>query len=147
MRITLLACFLLFSVYVSAQCIPDTSITHNQPGFYPDTITNLPHAHIGAAYATTIQFKVKADTTFSGIPVPIDSINVQNVTGLPTGFTYLCTPSNCSFPGGSNGCIYLQGPAPTSAMIGTYPIVVQVIAYGTVLGQATSLPANITGYT
>ncbi len=142
----LLFCLLVSTNFVNAQCTPDTSITHNDPGVYPDTITGLPHAYVGVNYATTIQLKVLADTVIGGFTVPVDSIVVNGVTGLPAGFTYLCTPSGCSFPGGSDACILLQGPAPTGNMTGTYPLVVQVTAYGVVFGTPTNVPANITGY-
>jgi hypothetical protein len=141
-----LFCLQFISIFSFAQCVPDTNVTHNVPGIYPDTIANLPHASVGQAYATTIQFKVKTDTVYLGLNVPIDSINILNVTGLPAGFSYTCTPSNCSFPGGSDACVYLQGPAPTAAMINTYPIVVSIRAFGVVLGTPTHLDADITGY-
>jgi hypothetical protein len=144
--ITLLLAFTLMSVITNAQCVPDTSITHNVPGIYPDSATGLPHSMVGFPYSTTIQLKVKADTIYLGFTVPIDSVVVTNVTGLPAGYSYSCTPSNCSFPGGSDACILLQGPAPTSGMIGSYPIQVQVVAHGTVLGSPASIPANINSY-
>lgn len=148
MRVLTILSFLFIAYFSStAQCVPDTSITHNVTGMYPDIATGLPHAAVGQPYATTIQLKVLVDTVYLGITVPIDSVNINNVTGLPAGFSYSCTPSNCSFPGGSDACIYLQGNAPTSQMIGTYPIIVEVTAYGVLLGTPTNLPANITGYT
>jgi hypothetical protein len=142
---TVLAVLIFAINYSFAQCVPDTNITHNVPGFYPDTVTNLPHAHVGVAYATTIQFKVKADTLFLGTTVAIDSINVNGVNGLPPGFNFTCTPAGCSFPGGSDGCVYVYGPAPTA--MGNYPITVAITAYGRPGGIPFSLNADITGYT
>ena len=144
--ITLFFVLLVSTFNISAQCVPDTSITHNVAGMYPDKVVGLPHASVGQPYSTTIQLKVLVDTVYLGFTVPIDSINIDNVTGLPSGFTFSCTPVNCSFPGGSDACILLQGTAPTSQMIGTYPIVVEVTAYGVFLGTPTNLPANVTGY-
>lgn len=147
MRILSLLLFLFLTAdFATAQCVPDTSITHNDPGVYPDTITGLPHSYVGVAYATTIQIKVLTDTVVGGLTVPVDSIVVNGVSGLPSGFTYVCTPSSCSFPGGSDACIYLQGLPPTGAMVGSYPIIVQVTAYGVLFGTPTNVPANITGY-
>ena len=146
MRIFVLLFVFLFSGLIAqAQCVPDTSITHNDPGIYPDTITNLPHAHPGIAYQTTIQFKILADTFYMGFNVPIDSVNILSVGPLPPSFNYLCTPSSCSFPGGSDACVLLTGN-PTTGTIGTYPLVVQVKAYGTLLGTPVNLTSNITGY-
>ncbi len=128
-----------------AQCVPDTSITHNDPGVYPDSATNLPHAIVGIPYSTVIQLKVLTDTTTMigpiTVPVTIDSIIATNITGLPPGYVYNCTPPTCVFLGGSDACILLQGPAPTPQDIGTvYPIHVAVTVYGHVTGTGTTLP-------
>ena len=48
-------CLLFFSAASQAQCIPDTSITHNVPGAYPDTVQNLPHAVVAIPYSADIQ--------------------------------------------------------------------------------------------
>src|SRR6185369_9269350 len=97
------------------------------PGTYPDS---LPHATVGNAYSETLQVRVLTDTVIIVLGTPVtatvDSILVESVSGLPSGFSYTCTPSNCHFPGGSNGCVLLQGTAPTIGMVGTYPIVVYI---------------------
>jgi len=128
-----------------AQCVPDTSITHNDPGVYPDSATNLPHSIVGIPYNTTIQLKVLTDTTTMigpiTVPVTIDSIISTNITGLPPGYTYNCTPTNCVFLGGSDACILLQGPAPTPPEVGmVYQIHVEVMVYGHITGTGTTLP-------
>jgi hypothetical protein len=140
--LTLLAAsFCGFAAY--SQCIPDTSITHNDPGVYPDSATNLPHAVVGLPYNTTIQLKVLTDTTALGFPVTIDSIKTTSVTGFPNGYTYSCTPSTCVFLGGSDACILLQGPAPTPPEVGMiYQIHVAVLVYGHITGTGTSLPSQ-----
>ncbi|MCX6291919.1 MAG: T9SS type A sorting domain-containing protein [Bacteroidetes bacterium] len=130
-----------FGVRCFSQCAIDTAITHNVPGIYPDSVTGLPHAVVGDPYSTVIQMKVIHDTTVIvlGTPQPatIDSVDITNVTGLPTGFTYSCNPTSCHFPGGSDACITLQGPAPVSGMVGVYPITVFITTYGKVLGFST----------
>ena len=75
--------FILFAanIYVSGQCTPDSSITHNDPGIYPDTIVNLPHATIGLAYVASIQINVITDTVYLGFTVPVDSVVIDNVIG------------------------------------------------------------------
>jgi hypothetical protein len=130
---------LFFSGSSFAQCVPDASIT--QSGVYPDS---LPHAYVGVPYSTDIQFRVPVDTTYMGLPAIITSIDVTNVTGLPVGFTYSCTPSGCSFPGGSNGCMLLQSANPIAA--GTYPIIVEMTVYGTIFGSPQSIPATNDNY-
>ena len=73
------------------QCIPDTSITHNVNGIYPDTLTGLPHATVGVPYSTVIQIKVIRDTTYNGAPAQVNTFTITGVTGLPTGWSYTCT--------------------------------------------------------
>ena len=128
------AAFMLLSFSGYTQCVPDSSVTHNNSGIYPDSATGLPHAFVGAAYSSVIYFFVPTDTTYLGLPVTITSINVTAVTGLPPGFSYTCTPSSCVFPGGTNGCVLIQGPAPTTGMIGSYPIVVELDIHGVLSG-------------
>lgn len=114
---------------LNAQCVPDPTIT--TPGIYPDSATGLAGGTVGIAYNEVIQARVPVDTLFLGQTVLITSIDVDNVTGLPPGITYTCTPASCSFPGGSNGCMLLSG-TPTTA--GVYPLDVTLTANGTLLG-------------
>ena len=138
--------FLLSNLITSGQCIPDTSITHNNPGNYPDSITGLPHASVGISYSTVIQTRILTDSTVGPFHAFVDSIVIDDVTGLPTGFTYSCYPINCSFPGGSNACILLQGSPPTIPMIGTYPLVVHTTIYYKISGTPQNLVDNNNDY-
>lgn len=102
----------LFSVAQSyAQCTPNTSIT--TPGISPDSATGLSPAVTGQLYTQIMQIKVPLDTvTMIGpipVTVPIVSIELLAFTGLPAGLTYSCNPANCTFPGGSNGCVAITG--------------------------------------
>ena len=139
----------MVSINSFGQCTPDTSI--HEPGIYPDSATGLPHAIVGIAYSTVIQLKVITDTTvvIGGIPFPatVDSIIINSVTGLPTNYNYLCYPGNCHFMADSNACILLYGPAPDITMVGqTFPLSVNVTAYGHLGATAASLPANVSKY-
>lgn len=129
---------LLLSVIASysgfSQCVPDTSITHNIPGIYPDSTAGLPHAIVGTAYVSDLQISVPANTTYAGQNVVIDSVRVVSVVGLPSGFTYSCTPSNCIFLGGQTSCVQITGNAPTAGMIGAYPLDVNLKVSGRLLG-------------
>ncbi len=130
------------AIHASAQCVPDVSIT--QPGIYPDTTTNLPVGTAGVFYSTDIQLKVITDTFASGFNVDVVNITINSVSGLPAGFSYTCTPANCVFPGGSNGCIRLFG---TNATPGTYDLTVNVTLNGLVFGSfPVSQAATIEGY-
>lgn len=137
---------LAFSTLSFAQCVPDSSFTHNVYGIYPDSATGLPPAYVGVAYSTVMYVYVPVDTTYLSQPATIVSIQVTNVTGLPAGFSYTCTPSNCIFPGGSNACILIQGLAPTTGMIGTYPIQVDLLISGIVSGIPLTLQDNNDNY-
>ena len=144
MRKTLLILVMLIggAIQASAQCVPDASIT--QPGIYPDTTTNLPAGTAGVFYSSDIQLKVITDTFAMGFNVDVVDITVNSVSGLPAGFSYSCTPSNCVFPGGSNGCIRLFG---TNATPGTYDLTVNVTFNGLVFGSfPVSQPSTILGY-
>jgi hypothetical protein len=151
MRPHLFALALLFLFAVSersaGQCTPDPVATGGIPGIYPDSLTGIPHATVGIPYSTVFQIKVPVDTTYLGLPAIIDSINVTGVTGLPSGFSYACNPGSCSFPGGSDGCFVLEGSAPTSGQIGSYPLIVNLMVYGRVLGVPQSLPSSNDNYT
>ncbi len=131
----------------SAQCTPDTSITHNVPGIYPDTLVGLPHSYVGVPYMTDIQVKVFTNTTYMGVPATIDSLVVISVAGLPPGFGYSNTPSSGVFPGGSDACILLSGAAPSAGIVGVYPLTVNLTVYGKVFGVPQSIPQAVTGYT
>lgn len=120
-----------------AQCVPDPSYT--VPGIYPDSATGLPHAIVGQPYLTDMQLRILTDTIYLGLPAIIDSIRVTGVTGIPAGFSYSCTPSRCTFPGGSNACLQITGAAPTAGMVGVYPLIVNLTIFGRVLGVPQSL--------
>jgi hypothetical protein len=104
------------TVNAIGQCVPNTSIT--TPGIFPDSATGLNSAVVGQAYNQVIQVRVPTDTVvvIAGSPqtVTINSITVLSFTNLPPGLTYTCTPSNCIFPGGTNGCVEISGTPTTS---------------------------------
>lgn len=121
-----------------AQC-PNASIT--TPGFYPPA-DQLAPIERGMPYNETVQINVPAsfDTTvppFGTVTVTIDSVNVSSITGAPANITYSCSPSSCTFNGGSAGCITFSGT--TNDPAGQYPLSVSITAYVTVplLGQQT----------
>lgn len=110
-------------------CTPNQNLT--EPGIYPDSAQGLPHACHNASYATDIQIVMPTDTTtdvpgFGTLTLNINYFQIDSVSGLPPGFDYVCNPSNCRFPGGSNGCINLFGPELGTSGVGDYPLVVYV---------------------
>lgn len=129
MKQILPAMALFFAAHLAqAQCTPDPSAT--SPGIYPNFVENLDPATVGVAYSETITIVVPADTTVEVIPgfpttVPINNIKVNNVLGLPSGFSYACNPSSCIFPGGSTHCAVITGTA-TAGQEGTYALGIAV---------------------
>lgn len=140
-------CIFFFSFYADAQqCTPNTSIT--QPGIYPDSATGLPSGVVNDPYMQDLQLRVPADTTVEIIPgfpttVPITSVQLNSLTGLPAGLTYTCNPANCTFPGGSNGCVLISG---TPTVAGIYPLTAIVTTTATFIGQPILQTDTLTYY-
>lgn len=116
---------------LNAQCTPDGQYT--QAGIYPDSATNFLPACVGQTYTQLITNVVPLDTCAQILPAPfpcttlaMDSIVLDNVTGLPPGLTFACNGNNCSYLGGTTGCAIITG-TPTTA--GTYNMVFNVSAY------------------
>ncbi len=132
-----------FTYTATVQCNPDPQYT--TIGFHPDTLTGLPVACENLLYDQTITIVVPSDTTlnippFGPITIPLDSIILGTVTGLPAGITTECqTPSCTIYPQTSSAsCLKLTGtPAPGSS--GTYTLLIPYTAHVTVLGSPTSL--------
>lgn len=149
MKQTLLAFVLILSIGFKSwsQCTP-TWPTGGGAGISPDSATNLPHALEGLAYDATIQFKAPLDTTYLGFPVVIDSITIDNVTGLSaipniSPFTYVPNPASGVFPGGSVGCINITG-TPSIGSNGTYNLGVDVTASAHFQGSTQTIIQSYT---
>lgn len=127
-KLLLLIPFLVASLYASAQCVPDTSI--HEVGMHPNY---FPDGKATEAYSQVFQFKFPADTTVDPIgTIAIDSVIVDSVGGLPSGYGYQCSSPRCSYAGGANGCVTVSGTTNTP---GDYDVVIRLIAYGTFAGQ------------
>lgn len=132
MKKTLLISTFAFSVFfANAQCSPDPQFT--AAGIYPDSSTGLAPAYVGQLYNQNITIITPTDTTveYLGqiINVTIDNIDLTNVTGLPSSFSYTCDPPNCSFPGGTIKCAELSSAAPASSEIGSHQIIFETKSY------------------
>ncbi|MBL4577914.1 MAG: T9SS type A sorting domain-containing protein [Flavobacteriales bacterium] len=134
-------------------CTPDSQYVTS--GFYPDSATGLPGAPAGQPYSTVITIVVPIDSLFDFGPplglmtVTFDSLNVQDNTGdgialngLPPGFTYVCNPPGCSFPGGTSGCLLIMG-TPSIGDTGIYNLVIENDAYVLELVPSGNPPANM----
>lgn len=141
-----------FCLFILTESVCAQVCTPSLPGPYgaivPDTTTNLPVANVGTAYNTAIQVYVPHDTLTPPLTssVPVQDFKLTNITGLPAGFSYSCTPSNCTFPGGTAACVTIQGNAPTTALVGTYPLAIFITAHLMVLGFPIPYPDTIFAY-
>ncbi len=115
--------FLGISVAMS-QCTPDPAFTN--PGIYPDSASNLPHGYAGVNYQTVMTCVIPADTNISGFTVQIDSIGIQSLTGLPTGFNFTPNRPSGFWPGGTSGCVLIAGQNDT---VGVYPLSISLMGY------------------
>lgn len=154
MKKTLLSLMSTFAVtlLMAQNCTPDGAFT--AVGVYPDSATNMAVAYVGQAYSQTITVIAPADTCVEIIPgfpctsVPIDSIVVESVTGLPPGFTIMAenfSNLNFQFPGGTTSCMIVQG-TPQPGDEGTYPILVSGTSYATIAGLQQSQPYSVDYY-
>lgn len=138
---------------INAQnCVPNG--TYTAPGVYPDSATGLAPAYVGVPYSETITTVTPVDTCIVLIfppctAIPIDSVVIDNFTGLPAGFNVKSMNENnlnFVFPGGSTSCIIITGTA-TSGQEGSYPLTVSGLSWATVFGVPASQPFNVDYYT
>ncbi len=115
------ACISIFLInsFVNAQCTPDLSIVNT--GVYPAI---LPDARVGQTYAEILQFHVTKDTMvtipiFGTTKANVDSFTIVQVNGIPNGMSFQCNTTNCTIPGGGNGCADIKG---TPTQKGVYPL-------------------------
>ena len=98
-------------------------------GVIPDTIQNFPPAVQNEFYTSDLNFKVPADATLVSSLAPagstIQSFTVTSVSGLPTGLSYVCNNSNCTYNGGANGCANVYG---TPTVTGVFPVTINISA-------------------
>jgi hypothetical protein len=126
MKKLLLSTFVLFVTIISAsaQCTP--AVVGNA-GVYPDSATNFNHAFRNQPYEQIITIKVPQDTSAAGQTIVFDHFKLDQLTGLPTGLSYACSPSNCEFPAGTSSCAVITGT--TADPVGIYPLVIKVTPY------------------
>jgi hypothetical protein len=142
---SLLIGLLLFSfvVQLKAQCVPTLSGTDFVA--VPDTLQNLPVAYFPSSYEATVQMYIPTDTFVDmlNLVLPLDSLFITGITGLPVSFEYEVYPSAGPIPGGSPICLQITNPSVYVEVEGVHPLLIHVLAW------SVGLPANgdITGYT
>ena len=113
-----------------AQC--GTIMVNSSTLQYPDTITNLPTAIKYNSYITTIQLYCTGQ---------FGDLNLNSITGLPSGFTYSTYPTSGVINSNNSGCLIIQS-SNVSAAIGTYSIVINA----TVIVLGMPFTVQILGY-
>lgn len=136
-----------------SQCTPDAaSVAGITFGIAPQ---ELPLITPNVAYDGVMTIKVPASATagelgvteVNGITVPantpinITSVEVTNIQNLPNGLSYDCNPTDCTFLGGTLGCISINGTI-TSVGTGFYDLTFDLIGNGSVSIFGQNLPVN-----
>lgn len=139
-----LAAFITGTSLSFGQCNPDPQFT--TIGFHPDSATGLAIGCEGVPYTQVITIVSIVDTTvnvppFGPITIPIDSVIIDGVIGLPAGLTYDCEMPGCTWYPGTNAtsCIQFTG-TPGAGSSGDYPVVINYTAHFTLLGSPQSFP-------
>jgi len=110
--------FCCSGLMAQAQCTPDVSYT--SAGYYPDS---LPIALVDTPYLGVIDVRTPPKDIAS--PAILDSVVIDSVTGLPSGFSYACSAPGCIFLPDTNECIAITGTA-DSSQLGIYPLTVYI---------------------
>jgi len=123
--------FSVLLAYSQNGCTPDSQ--YQGGGIYPSADVGLSNATINQPYSENITIITPADTAVDIPPLgpivaDIISIELTNVTGLPSSFSYACDPVSCDFPGGTIKCAELYSTNVTDA-VGFYPITFECIAH------------------
>jgi len=142
-------------IIVNAQCVPNPIYQDSLFGLWPDTIQNLPNATITLNYNTVLQLKtpitvdevVDQPVDVGGLTLdltgwPVDSLKLVNVIGLPSGITWSCDNSNCSWLGDDVGCIELFG---TPTVGGVYDLTFQIDGFITLGNMGVMSVSGATG--
>ncbi len=133
----------LVSVELSfAQCTPNLS----GPDFeaVPDTIVNLPTVYYPSNYEATIQMYIPTDTFVEALNLvlPLDSLFITGISGLPVTFNWQVYPTAGPIPGGTPICLQITNPFVYQEEEGMHDLFIHVTAW------SVGIPANgdITGY-
>jgi len=151
----------LFSQQEGSPCNPDPTLQDSVYVIIPDCTIgdNLPQAYSGQNYTAVIQIKTPEkvgdviDSAFVDLGLPtgpvdvsnvvVDSISIVSVTGLPTGISYECSSSNCSFPGDAVGCVAVGG---VTSDVGVHPINISINGYISFFGSVYDLYGTLGDY-
>ncbi len=126
----LLTLFVFTCSAISAQCTIDT--TNRNTGFTPGTPAVV---RPGVAYTQTAQVYVPPTYAVTGgFSYIVDSLHIDRLSGMPSGFSYILNPPTGTVLGGQNGAICYSGT--TNDTVGPYPITF----YGDIYTNAGLIP-------
>ncbi|MBP7274052.1 MAG: T9SS type A sorting domain-containing protein [Saprospiraceae bacterium] len=133
-----------FKASVNAQCTPDITYQDSTFGVYPKPQSasnpnggiNIP-ACINEPYLFVFTVVVPNTVVINGISVPVDSIRIDSLRGLPIGLQYACNPSSCVFQKNTLDCIVINGTPTNSNTVGDYDLT--VFGKGFTLGQGINI--------
>jgi hypothetical protein len=116
----------LFSIQTifAAGCTIDSTNTQ----FFSPRPDSIPCIERGVAYTQIIQINIPSSIDigpFVGFPagiiiLTVDSMQIDSLTGFPTGLLYELNPASGHFLGGDNGCSQVSGT--TNDPTGNYPL-------------------------
>lgn len=127
MKKFLLALLVVFGAVnlANAQCTPGEEFGN---GIYPDTTTNFVQGCKGVPYEQIVSILVPSDTVVADLgdaPADFEFIRVDDVTGLPDGLTFECSPNDCTFLPLDPGCAIIHG---TTNEVGTHNLIFELTA-------------------
>jgi hypothetical protein len=100
---------LFATVAVSAQCVIDTTNT----AVISPSLDSIPCVERTVNYGPEV-IQIKLPASFSGVTV--DSMQVDSITGLPSGITWTLNPVSGKIYGGGNACAEFSGLTSAPAM-------------------------------
>lgn len=118
-------------------CMPNPDFMDADAGVYPPPYDEVvtpdggitESACINQPYEFVFTVVVSETITIGGASLPLDSIVLISVDGLPEGMTWDSNPEDGTYPAGSQGCARISGTASSSNALGDYSLLITVDAY------------------
>lgn len=108
-NILLLIVNILFIFQIAlSQCFPDVSLT--QGGVYPNTIPRIiMKEDFRQVFTIVVPVDTIVDVNGFIIHIPIDSVGLDSVKGLPPGIIFSSNSVSNYWKGGTSGCFQIEG--------------------------------------
>ncbi len=97
------------------ECPDDFTPTNGEVFYAPEgsivteSSIQLPTATENEMYSEYIQFYAPSVLEFDGTVITFNSATINSIGNLPSGLSYQCSPSTCTFVAEQNGCLGLSG--------------------------------------